>query len=71
MMSAVMTLAELQTTADEVSPDDDRNNDNSVHADRIDNVWGESAHGRSAPLQPRPPPYNKHCIRLGCNRCVK
>ena len=53
-MSAVMTLEELQTTADEASPDDDRHNDNGVHADRIDNVWGESGHGRSAPLQPRP-----------------
>jgi hypothetical protein len=53
-MSAVMTLAELQTTADEVNPDDDRHNDNSVHAHRIDNVWGESGHGRSAPLRPRP-----------------
>jgi hypothetical protein len=31
-----------------------------VHADRIDNVWGESAHGRSAPLQPRP----LHTIKL-------
>jgi hypothetical protein len=51
---AVMRLAELQTTADEVSPDDDRHNDNGVRADRIDNVWGESAHGRSARLQPRP-----------------
>jgi hypothetical protein len=47
-----MTLAELQTTADEASPEDDRHNDNGVHADRIDNVWGESGHGRSAPLQP-------------------
>jgi hypothetical protein len=54
MMSAVMTLAELQTTADEASPDDDRHTDNGVHADRIDKVWGESGHGRSAPLQPRP-----------------
>jgi hypothetical protein len=70
-MSAVMTLAELQTTADEVNPDDDRHNDNSVHAHRIDNVWGESGHGRSAPLRPRAPPYNQRCIRLGCNRCVK
>jgi hypothetical protein len=52
-ISAVITLAELQTTADEASPDDDRHNDNGVHADRIDNVWGESGHGRSAPLQPR------------------
>ena len=41
-ISAVITLAELQTTADEASPDDDRHNDNGVHADRIDNVWGES-----------------------------
>jgi hypothetical protein len=54
MMSAVMTVAELQTTADEASLDDDRHNDNGVHADRIDNVWGESGHGRSAPLQPQP-----------------
>jgi DNA polymerase III epsilon subunit-like protein len=51
---AVMTLAELQTTADEVSPDHDRHNGNGVHGDRIDNVWRESLHGRSAPLQPRP-----------------
>ena len=50
MMRAVMTLAELQTAADEVSPDYDRHNDNGVRADRIDNVWGESAHGRSARL---------------------
>jgi len=66
MMSAVMTLAELQTTADEVSPDDDRHNDNGVHADRIDNVWGESAHGRSAPLQPRP----LHTIKIVYGRAV-
>jgi hypothetical protein len=59
MMSAVMKLAEMQTTADEASPDDDRHNDNGVHADRIDNVWGESGHGRSAPLQPRPV-YHDH-----------
>jgi DNA polymerase III epsilon subunit-like protein len=50
---AVMTLAELQTTADEVSPDHDHHNGNGVRGDRIDNVWGESGHGRSAPLQPR------------------
>ena len=39
-MRAVMTLAELQTTADEVSPDDDRHNDNSVHEEnpRMDAV---------------------------------
>ena len=42
MMSAVMTLAERQTTGDEVSPDDDRHSNNAGHADRLDNVRGES-----------------------------
>ena len=40
-MSAVMTLAERQTTGDEVSPDDDRHSNNAGHADRLDNVRGE------------------------------
>jgi len=63
MMRAVMRLSESQTTSDEISPDDDRHNDNGVHADRIDNVWGESGHGRSAPLQPRPV-YHDHDARI-------
>src|SRR6516225_1571817 len=37
-----MTLAERQTTGDEVSPNDDRRSNNAGHADRLDNVRGES-----------------------------
>jgi len=42
MVSAVMTLAERQTTGDEVSPDDDRHSNNAGHGDCLDNVRGES-----------------------------
>jgi len=42
MMSAVTTLAERQTIGDEVSPNDDRRSNNAGHADRLDNVRGES-----------------------------